>query len=95
MLKEGAWVNSRFFSIHYRPSGRPCSRWAVVVSRRVGKAVTRNLVKRRIREVCRLLEKELPAKWDIVVIGRKGSDRVKFSEMKEDLKRLCRKGNLL
>ena len=88
-------MNSRWFSIHYQPSVRPHSRWAVVVSRRVGKAVTRNLVKRRLREVCRQLEDELPAKWDVVVIGRKGSDRVEFSDMKEELKKLCRRGRLL
>lgn len=44
------------------------SRYGLSVSRRVGKAVTRNRVKRRLREIIRTTA--LKPGWDIVIIAR-------------------------
>jgi ribonuclease P protein component len=50
------------------PNGLALSRFGFTVSRRVGKAVVRNHVKRLLREITR----KLPVKtgWDIVLIAR-------------------------
>ena len=44
----------------------------MAVSKRVGKASKRNLVKRRIREVFREKKKSFPLSYDLVVYPRKG-----------------------
>ena len=59
------------------------SRLGLAVSRRVGPAVTRSLVKRRFREIFRALSPEFSGSIDLVVIARKGVDRVPFSELKQ------------
>ncbi len=46
------------------------TRLGIAVGRRVGKAVVRNLVKRRIREWFRHQFTSLPRGADVVVIGR-------------------------
>jgi ribonuclease P protein component len=61
----------------------PTSRLGLVVSRRVGPAVTRNLVKRRFREIFRSLSDDLSTAIDIVVIARKGVDEVPFPDLKQ------------
>ncbi len=48
--------------------GRP--RLGLAVSRRVGPAVFRNRVKRRVREAFRLLQHDLPCGYDLVVRAR-------------------------
>ena len=47
-------------------------RLGLAVSKKVGKAVTRNKVKRRIREVFRTIKYDFPASFDLVVYPRKG-----------------------
>ncbi len=50
------------------------SRLGVTVSRRIGNAVARNRVKRRVREIFRqVIRDELPAGTSIVVIARAGA----------------------
>jgi ribonuclease P protein component len=46
------------------------TRVGIVVGRRVGKAVTRNQVKRRIREIVRARHSQLPSGYDLVLIAR-------------------------
>ena len=46
------------------------SRLGLSVGRRVGDAVTRNRIKRRIREAFRLMRRDMPPGYDLVVIVR-------------------------
>ncbi len=65
----GSWANQTLVLICYF-SGLSSSRVGFSVSKRVGNAVTRNKIKRRLREIIR--NEDLPAGWDIVFIARKG-----------------------
>lgn len=50
------------------PSGSvSCARFGIVVSRRVGNAVIRNLVRRRLRAALAPLVPRVSDKWDIVI----------------------------
>ena len=51
-------------------SGRPDTRFAIVVSKRQGGAVVRNRIKRRLREIARGYLGSLPEGYDIVMIAR-------------------------
>lgn len=48
-------------------NGLPHNRLGLAVSRRFGKAVQRNAVKRRLREAFRLTHHDWPQGWDLVV----------------------------
>ncbi len=50
------------------PNGLTFSRYGLSVSKRIGKAVTRNRVKRVLREILR--SKPLESGWDIIFIAR-------------------------
>jgi len=69
---------SRHFVLLVAPQGGPGaggggSRLGLTVSRRVGNAVVRNRVKRRVREVFRTQRTLAPAARDLVVIARPGA----------------------
>jgi len=56
-------------------------RVGVIASRRVGNAVTRNRCKRRLRELFRLHQNELPENSDLVLIARKKLCLVDFTTL--------------
>ena len=79
MSRDGARQSSRHFVVLVAPAGDHApagpapapARLGVTVSRKVGNAVTRNRVKRGIREWFRSRSSTLEG--DIVVIARKGA----------------------
>jgi ribonuclease P protein component len=63
-----------------------CSRLGVTVSRRIGNAVARNRVKRRVRECFRkAIRAELPPQTSIVVIARAGAASLKSPAVNDEL----------
>ncbi|MBN1862179.1 MAG: ribonuclease P protein component [Dehalococcoidales bacterium] len=72
VCNEGrAWANN-LVVMKALPNGLDLSRCGFSVSRRVGKAVSRNRVKRRLREILRAAP--LSSGWDIVFIARPAAD---------------------
>ena len=57
-------------AVYCRRNGKAQSRLGITVSTKLGKAVHRNKVRRRIREIYRLHQAELLPGWDIVVVAR-------------------------
>lgn len=56
--------------IHARPNDLPQARLGLSVSRRVGTAPRRNLIKRRLREAFRLLQHDFPRGYDLIIVVR-------------------------
>ena len=72
----------------FRPNGLPVTRLGITTPAKLGGAVLRNRVKRRIREVFRLNRLTIPAGWDIVVNPREAMATVEFSKLAQELLRL-------
>ncbi len=64
------------------PTQGPASRIGFIVSKKVGGAVTRNRVRRRLRELFRQLPAR-PVGMDIVVIARHHAARVDFDTLRQ------------
>ena len=77
--REGRGWNNRLVVMRVRVNGTCKTRIGFSVSRRLGNAVVRNLVKRRLREAVRLAP--LPAGWDVVLIARAGAARATYAEL--------------
>jgi ribonuclease P protein component len=70
-------------------SPEPGARVGLVAGRRLGSAVTRNRIKRRIRHACHHVE--FTSGWDHVVIPAPGAERAPFSSLVEWLREgVCR-----
>ena len=80
----------------YARRGRPeQNRLGITVSKKLGNAVTRNKVCRRLREVYRLHEEQFLPGRDIVVVARVRAAHVSYQVLERDFLRLARRLNLL
>ena len=74
--------------IFYRPNGLSITRLGITAPTKLGGAVLRNRVKRRVREAFRLHRLTIPAGWDIVVNPRGAMATVEFSKLVQELLRV-------
>ena len=63
-------------------------RLGITVPKRLGGAVVRNRIKRRVREVFRQHRQELPGGWDVVLNPRRSAASVAFRVLERELLRL-------
>jgi len=93
LQRDGARFQSPHFVVYAgRLEAEPeRSRLGVTVSRRIGNAVLRNRVKRRVREIYRRqIRERLPAGVSIVVIARGGAAALATVAIGEELKLAAR-----
>lgn len=75
------------------PNGLTLSRYGLSVSKRVGKAVTRNKVKRILREILR--SEPLESGWDIIFIARTLAADANYANMEKSINTLLSQAQLL
>jgi ribonuclease P protein component len=71
------------------------SRFGFAVNSRIGPAVVRNRIKRRLREAVRLQMDRIPPGWDIIFIARRPIRNADYHQMEAACARLLRRAHLL
>jgi len=95
LYNRGKSVSSPLLAVYCRRNGRRVSRLGITVSKKVGKAVIRNKIRRRLHETYRINEASFAGGWDIVVVARIKSRYVPFSELSSDFLALSARLGLL
>ncbi len=90
--KGSSWASS-LAVVKALPNGLPLSRYGLSVSKRVGKAVTRNRVKRLLREILRIMP--LKSGWDIIFIARPAVATADYASLKRAVEGLLSRARLL
>ena len=88
LSNSGKAFQDRFFIIAFKPGTGKCPRLGITASKRVGNAVTRNRVKRLVREVFRLKRDRITAAMDINVIAKKTAADISFARVSASLENL-------
>ncbi|NLJ86545.1 MAG: ribonuclease P protein component [Firmicutes bacterium] len=70
VYENGKTVKNRLVVLHYRENDREVTRIGFSVSKKLGNAVRRNRVKRRLREAVRTKASEIRSGYDLVVSAR-------------------------
>ena len=84
-----------FLVLYARRNRLGINRVGVTVSKKLGKAVVRNRVRRRLREVYRLNESRFLPGWDIVVVARGRAVDATFPELTKAYLGLAKKSGIL
>jgi ribonuclease P protein component len=103
--RSGAKHHTRFFLVFVAPSalrgrgpgpttataagGLPGTRLGVTVTRKVGKAVKRNRIKRLVREVFRRERHALPAGLDMVWVAKRDAVETTYEGVVQDMRALA------
>ena len=88
---EGERRSASLCTIFFRSNGLPQTRLGVTAPVRLGNAVFRNLLKRRLREVFRLNRTSIPGGWDIVMNPRQDVAKVGFPRLEREILKLLPK----
>ena len=81
-------------ALYSRPNGRAYNRLGLTTGAKLGHAVVRNKLRRRLRAIYRLHEAELKPGFDIVVVCRAGAVTASYQRLERDFLRLARKNGL-
>lgn len=95
MQDEGRRWSGSHLILLVAPGGKGASRLGITVSRRLGGAVTRNLIKRRLREAYRLHRERFREGFDLVVVARGSAVKVTYRKLEQDLLRLAGSAGIL
>ncbi len=87
----GSWVNG-LLVLKALPNGLTLSKYGFSVSKRVGKAVVRNKVKRLLREILRVTR--LKPGWDIVIIARPAAGSANYIKLEKSVNGLLSRARL-
>ena len=95
LYSKGKSAVSPYMVVYCRKNGRDVNRVGYTVSVKLGHAVVRNRVRRRLREIYRLNSPALKKGWDIVVVARGRCVDARYAKLNEAFLALCGKLSLL
>ena len=94
-LYRTAGVANSYVVLYARKNGTDTNRVGITVSKKLGHAVVRNRVRRRLREVYRLHEEIFQPGWDIVVVARSRCISASFQDIVSAYLTLAAKAGIL
>jgi ribonuclease P protein component len=81
--------------LYARKNRTSTNRVGITVGKKLGHAVVRNRVRRRLREVYRLNEDKFQPGWDIVVVARTKAINASFQTLTNSYLSLAKKAGIL
>ena len=81
LYNKGKSAVSPYFAIYCRKTGRDMNRLGITTGVKLGHAVKRNFVRRRIRELYRTNESRFRPGYDIVVVARTRAIFGRYAEL--------------
>lgn len=91
LYSRGKSVVNPYMVLYCRRNNLGVNRLGYTVSTKLGHAVVRNRVRRRLREIYRLNSPSLKTGWDIVIVARSRCVEAKYAKMDSAFLEACGK----
>jgi ribonuclease P protein component len=88
VFEQGSKFSSRHLVIYAKANGLNFSRLGLAVSRKIGSAVVRNRIRRRLREAMKMELRENPLRYDFIIVARNASAEAEFSNLRKFIHRV-------
>lgn len=95
LYSKGKSASTPILVVYCRKNGRNYNQVGITVSNKIGKAVHRNRVRRRLREIYRTNEEKLQRGLDIVLVARVRSRYTTYWELEKAFLAACEKLGIL
>lgn len=95
LRRDGRIFRHPMLVLSHLPNGLAHNRYGFIVTRRLGRAVQRNRVRRLLREAVRRLHPRLAAGYDIVLITRPAIADETYSVVEQTVESMCRRAGLV
>ena len=90
LYNKGKSAATPYVVVYAKRTGRDENRLGITVSNKIGKAVVRNKVRRRLREIYRLHEGEMQRGYDLVFVARGRSVNAEYVQLEQAVLKACR-----
>jgi ribonuclease P protein component len=91
VFKEGISSRSQYLVLYARPNELSYNRLGLSVSKKIGKAVIRNRIRRLLKEAMKKLFGDSSVSYDVVIVARKLSAEGKLDDFIRSIKRFLPK----
>ncbi|HUS94790.1 MAG TPA: ribonuclease P protein component [Patescibacteria group bacterium] len=95
LRREGRRWHHPLVLMVVRANGQQISRFGYSTGKRLGKATSRNRVKRLFREIVRRKLRELDSGWDCLFVVRNGAAEVSYVELEIAVNELLQRAGIL
>lgn len=96
VYKEGKSLAAREVVLYFLyPGTEGPTRVGFSISKKVGKAVTRNKIKRRLKSILESIADNLRGGYILVFVGRPAAAESSFAELREAVRRLLKQADIL
>lgn len=94
IYKNGRKIPGRYIIVYLLKNDLGYNRYGIVTSKKIGKAVVRNKIKRRLRAIIKDNMPKVKTSFDIVLIGRHKIGGTPFDLLEKDFTIVMRKSGL-
>lgn len=90
IIKSAPFLKNRSFVLYIRNKKEKSKLFGIAVSKKLGNAVMRNKLKRRVRVIVDNLKESFPNNGDYIIMIKKRCVDLSFQDMKSDLESLIK-----
>lgn len=96
LFSKGKFFYSKFIHMYIKETNKTYNKFAISVSKKQGKAVHRNRIKRLIRENYKIFEENIKLGTNILIVINKEKDinEISYYDIKENFERTLKKANV-